>query len=223
MRKLILLAMFAFAVTIANAQKAMWNLSRDIRATNNEISFNQGSNGVWYFMESASLTHNPMIYSFLPNYTAPCPGAPGAPIVNGIGCWQDGPHTIDHNPKVGVNFTNQTLFPISPGIPPRAVFLHPAPDRFAIVAWKSPLFAIVSVTGAFTDLDPNCGNGINWFIEGGGQRLASGDLPNGGSQSFSLPSETVSPGQVLYFIVAPKNGDYSCDTTELDLVIAEVI
>jgi len=224
MRKAVSLVFaFVLSLTTAHAQKAIWNLSRDVRATSNEISFNQGSNGVWYFMESASLTHNPSVYSFLPNYTAPCPGGIGAPLVNGIGCWQDAAHTVDHNPKVGVNFTNQTLFPISPGIPPHAVFLHPAPDRFAIVAWKSPLFAIVSITGSFTDLDPDCGNGILWFIEGRGQRLASGNIPNGGAQNFNLPSVTVSPGQVLYFIVDPKNGDYGCDTTGLDLTIAEVI
>ena len=30
-------------LTTAQAQKATWNLSRDLRASNNEISFNQGS------------------------------------------------------------------------------------------------------------------------------------------------------------------------------------
>jgi hypothetical protein len=37
---------FALIVNCAQAQKATWKLSRDVRATNNEISFNQGSNGV---------------------------------------------------------------------------------------------------------------------------------------------------------------------------------
>jgi len=219
-----LVFVFAMSLTVAHAQSAVWNLSRDVRANDNEISFNQGSNGAWYFMESASLKHILPIYSFLPNYAAPCLSGPNTPLVNGIACWEDPAHTMDLNPKVGVNFTNKTLFPISTvGIPPHAVFVHPAPDRFAIVAWKSPLNAIVSITGAFTDLDPNCGNGILWFVEKAGQRLAFGDLPNGGSQSFSLPNVMVSPGQVLYFIVDPKNGDYSCDTTMVDLTIDEVI
>jgi hypothetical protein len=225
MRKAIwLIFVFVMSLCAAHAQKATWKLSRDVRATNNEISFNQGSNGVWYFMETASLKHLPSIYSFLPDYTAPCTSGPDTPLVNGLACWQDAAHTIDHNPKVGVNFTNQTQFLISTvPIPPHAVFVHPAPDRFAIVGWKSPLNAIVSVTGSFTDLDPNCGNGILWSVEKGSQRLAFGDLPNGGAQSFSLPSVIVSPGQVLYFIVDPKNGDYGCDTTKLDLTIDEVI
>jgi len=219
-----LVFVFVMSLTMAHAQKATWNLSKDVRATNNEISFNQGSNGAWYFMVSASLKHIPSIYSFLPNYFAPCSSGPDTPLINGVACWEDAVHTIDLNPKVGVNFTNQTQFLISTvGIPPHAFFLHPAPDRFAIVAWKSPLNAIVSITGSITDLDPICGNGILWFVEKGSQRLASGDLPNGGAQSLSLTNVIVSPGQVLYFIFDPKNGDYGCDTTMLDLTVAEVI
>jgi hypothetical protein len=225
MRKAIwLLVVFVLAVTVAHAQLAIWNLSRDVRATNNQISFNEGSKGVWYFMESASLKHIPTIYSFLPNYFAPCSSGPNTPLVIGSACWEDATHTIDLNPKVGVNFTNQTQFLVAnDAIPPHAFFLHPAPDRFAIVAWKSPLNAIVSISGSFTDLDPNCGNGVLWFVEKGTQRLAFGDLPNGGAQTFSVPSVIVSPGQILYFIVDPKNRDYFCDTTMLDLSIDEVI
>jgi hypothetical protein len=219
-----LVFVFVIGLTTAQAQKAKWSLSRDVRATNNEISFNQGSNQVWYFMESASLNHIPPTYSFLPTYFAPCVSGPDTPLVNGLGCWEEPAHTTDLNPKVGVNFTNQTQFLIpTVGVPPHAFFLHPAPDRLAIVAWKSPLNAAVSITGAFTDLDPNCGNGIRWFIEKGTQRLAFGDLPNGGNQSFSVSNVIVSSGQVLYFLIDPNKGDNSCDTTMLDLSIVEVI
>lgn len=76
--------------------------------------------------------------------------------------------------------------------------------------------------GSFTDLDPNFGNGILWFVEGP-QRSAFGNLPNACTQSFNLPNVIVSPGQVLYFIIDPKNGDYRCDTTMLDVTIDEVI
>ena len=90
--------------------------------------------------------------------------------------------------------------------------MHPAPANLVIVAWKSPLLAIVSVTGSFTDNDPVCGNGILWFIEKGGSRLASGNIPNGGAQGFSLPSVSVSPGQILYFMVDANKGDFGCDS-----------
>jgi hypothetical protein len=122
---------------------------------------------------------------------------------------------------VAVNFTGQTQYALDFGIPPHAVFLHPASDRFAIVAWKSPLNAIVEIKGGFTDLDPRCGNGVLWSIDKGGARLAFGDLPNGGTQSFQLSAVSVAKGQVPHFIVDPKAGEYHCDSTMLDLTIAE--
>jgi len=158
----------------------------------------------------------------LPDYSAPCKGNPADVLINGLACWRDPTHTIDHAPLVALNFTGKTVFPLPGlGLPAHSVVVHPAPDRFAIVAWKSPLNAIVSITGSFTDLNSSCGNGVLWFIDRNSHRLASGDLANGGAESFSLPSVVVSEGQVLYFIVDPKNGDYGCDSTMLDLNIAE--
>jgi len=158
-------------VTAAQAQRPTWNLSQNLRASNNEISFNQGSNGVWYFMESASEQHIPSTYSFLPVYVAPCTGGIREVPIIGVNCWRDISLQEQHAPLVGVNFTNQTqVFNLTDTIPPHAVWMHPAPGNFVMVAWKSPLHAIVSVTGAFTDNDPVCGNGILWFIEKGGSR-----------------------------------------------------
>jgi hypothetical protein len=214
---------FVFVMSLTADAQATWNLSRDVRATNNEVSFNQGSNGVWYFMETVSEAHIPSTYSFLPTYVATCTGGIGEFPVIGLACWRDITLQPQHAPLVGVNFTNQTIQDRTVTIPPHAVWMHPAPANLAIVAWKSPVFANVSVTGAFTDIDPVCGNGILWFIEKGGQRLASGAVPNGGAQSFSLTSVAVLPGQVLYFLVDANHGDFGCDSTMLDLTIAEVI
>jgi hypothetical protein len=214
---------FVFVMSLTAGAQTNWNLSRDVRATNNEISFNQGSNGVWYLMESASEAHIPSTYSFLPVYVAPCAAGIVEPPITGLSCWRDISVHSQELPLVGVNFTNQTQQDSTITIPPHAVWMHPAPAKLAIVAWKSPVFANVSVTGSFTDIDPVCGNGILWFIERGGQRLASGAVPNGGAQSFSLPSLGVSPGQVLYFLVDANRRDFGCDSTMLDLTIAEVI
>lgn len=221
MRKgLLLLPIILLSLGVVQAQKQTWNLSKNIRATNNEISFDQGSSGVWYFMESASLRHIPLTYSFLPDYQVLC-GSPGEKQINGLACWRDVAHMVQELPAVSVNFTSQTQYQ-SVVIPPHAVHFHPASDRLAIIAWKSPLNAIVKITGGFTDLDPNCGNGVLWSIDRGTQRLAFGDLPNGGARSFQLPAVSVTRGRVLYFILDPKNGDYGCDTTMIDLTIAEV-
>jgi hypothetical protein len=225
MRKALgLVAVVVLTFGMAQAQKQTWNLSRDLRANGNQISFNQGSNGVWYFMESTSLKHNPLLYKFIPNYMTPCynPNDPrGEKPIDGISCWRDQSYLDQHLPAVTVNFTNQGQTQLNFVIPAHAVFMHPAWDRFAIVAWKSPLNAIVRVRGAFTDIDPNCDNGILWSIDKGPQRLAFGDIPNGGAQDFDLPTVSVTKGQILYFIVDPKHGDYACDSTMIDLTIAE--
>ena len=80
----------------------------------------------------------------------------------------------------------------------------------------------MKISGAFTDLDSSCGNGVLWTIDKGSQRVTAGNLPNGGAENFEVPALSVSRGQVLYFVVDPQSGDYTCDTTMLDLTISEV-
>jgi len=111
-------------VTTVQAQKPTWNLSQNLRASNNEISFNQGSNGVWYFMESASEHHIPSTYSFLPVYVAPCTGGIREVPIIGVNCWRDISLQEQHAPLVGVNFTNQTqVFNLTDTIPPHTVWM----------------------------------------------------------------------------------------------------
>ncbi len=97
--------------------------------------------------------------------------------------------------------------------------MHPAPDRFAIVAWASPIRGRVDVKGSFTHLN-QCGGGILWSVDKGDVTLTSGVI-NRTSQRFHLPRISVSRNDVLYFIVDP-NGDYACDSTRLHLTITRV-
>lgn len=195
---------------------AKWELPEDMLVTSNQISFNQGANDVWYFMESKSLIHDPTTYSFLPSYTAPCDHGPHG-LGNGEACWESD-HTTDNNPKAGVNFTEDTHILVGVIWPPRSFLLHPAPDRFAIVAWKSSIEGVIEIKGSFTKLDESCGNGVLWFIDKGNTTLAHGDLPASGKENFYL-NVNVRPGEVLYFIVDPKGGDYNCDSTGPDITI----
>jgi hypothetical protein len=41
-------AIAVFALCVAAVSQTTWKLSKDLLATNNQISFQQGSNGVWY-------------------------------------------------------------------------------------------------------------------------------------------------------------------------------
>jgi len=56
------------SLSVAQAQKQTWNLSKDIQDTGNEISFSQGAKGVWYFLESSSTEHDPLTYRLMGHY-----------------------------------------------------------------------------------------------------------------------------------------------------------
>ncbi len=202
----------------ANGNNATWELPGDVLVSSNQISFNQGANDVWFFMESQSLVHDPVGYSFLPRYTAPCDHGPHG-LGNGEGCWES-EHTADHDPKAGVNFSDDTHNLVGLVWPPHSFLVHPAPDRLAIVAWKSPLRGTVDIRGSFSKLDESCGNGVLWFIDQGNVTLDNGELAAGGRERFYLQNVGVRPGEVLYFIVDPKAGDYNCDSTGPEITIS---
>lgn len=199
-------------------KRSTWNLAQDVVLTSNEISFSQGSNGVWYFLESATLTHDPFTYSRLPHYTVFCDFDPVA--ADGSACLGDAERDVVGNrlPAVGANFSNTALALFTSVLPPRSVFMHPGIAKLAIVAWKSPVNGKVSVTGSFSDIDPVCGDGVLWSIDQGTKTLQAGEIPNGGTANFALVS-AVKKDQVLYFIVHP-NTEYSCDGTRLRLIIS---
>jgi len=207
-----------------NGKASVWNLAKDVGASSNQISFNQNANGVWFFMQSATLAQTESSYSFLPRYCGGL-GSLSSPCVDngidGLLCWYSNDPDIDNHwlPVVEFNATATTQFPKTITWPAQTLAMHPAPDKLAIVGWRSPVSGKIDVTGSFSDFDANCGNGVLWFINQGNKTLDSGNLPNGGKQSFNLAKVKINPGEVLYFIVDPKDGDHFCDTTGLDLTI----
>jgi hypothetical protein len=213
----LMLGVCGSAMRADERDRPSWNLAHDVLVTSNEISFSQGAGGVWYFLESASLAHDPFTYSRLPHYTVFCDFDPVA--ADGAACLGDAERDVVGNrlPAVGVNFTNAALQLFTSVLPGRSVFMHPGIQKLAIVAWKSPVNGKVSVTGSFTDIDPVCGDGVLWSIDKGATTIRSGDLPNGGSASFGFV-ESVRKDRVLYLTVDPK-AEYSCDGTRLQLVI----
>jgi hypothetical protein len=225
-KTLVILCIAVYALAVTATAQTTWKLSANVLATNNQISFNQGTNGVWYFLQSSSFKHLPKTYKFLSAYDEPCDVF--SLLIDGLACWHNPNPDSQGNiaPIVGANFTYATQFPSLPkgdpfGIPARSVWMHPGMDGFGIVGWKSPITGSVNVAGSFSDLDPNCGNGIVWSVDKGSQKLATGTIANGGPpQTFSLAGVSVSAAQVLYFIVDP-NGDYFCDSTGVDVTIKE--
>ncbi len=221
--KLLLLCTATCALAVTATAQTTWKLSKDLLATNNQISFNQGSNGVWYFLQSSSFKHFPKTYKFLSFYSLPCVTNPSAQLVVDIPCWQNPIPDSQGNvePIMLGNVTYQTVFFRNFGIPARSVTMHPSMTGLAVIGWKSPITGLINVAGFFSDLDPNCGNGIIWSVDKGSQTLTSGTIANGGvPQSYNLTGISIVAGQVLYFIVDP-NGDYFCDTTGVDVTISK--
>ncbi len=167
--------------------------------------------------------HDPILYSLLPNYEALCQisslGFPNPETVPGVPCWQKLLELTDNLPQADLNVTNTTQVRHDVAFPPHAFAIHPGPHGFAIIAWRSPIRGKVKVNGSSTDLNAACGNGVIWTIDQDKTTLASGEV-NANSQSFNLSQVHVAPGQALYFIVDPKDGDYFCDTTQLRVTIA---
>lgn len=200
-----------------------WNLTDDFLTTPNLENPNRDSCNnlnVWNFLQSASLTHDPAGYTLLPNFTDS--GINGGPIL-GLNYWQ-GNYTDPWGiyPFIGYNATGA----MQGTWPPNSIRLHPAPSQMPVVGWRSPINGYVSITGVLTDTDAGCGDGIQWFVDRNDVNLASGSIPNGGSQSFSsgtggagLDVVVVDVDDMLYVIVHP-NWSISCDSTEIELSIA---
>jgi len=193
------MVLFACAASVGSAQGSptpetgsgqpvpRWNLANDLLATRNQISFNQGSRDVWYFLESRTFVHNTLTYRLLPEYRSPCLSYqdPSLSSPDGVSCWIDPAVDAAGNslPLVALNATNSVVrFPDPYDIPPRSVYLHPGIDKLAIVGWKSPVNGRVTLTGSFVDLDARCGNGVLWSVDKGNMTLRSGDLPSGGGR-----------------------------------------
>jgi len=206
----------------ALASCAGWNLATEFRLSPDQANPNPdncGNANVWHFMESSSLVRDPMTYGLLPEFIT------DGFFVAGIQQWQDLSNCSlscnDKLPAVGVNATGTLGQTGSISWPAGVVRVHPMPTQLAIVGWRSPTNGSISISGAFTDMDGSCGDGVAWFIDQGTTTLANGSFPNGGTQSFQLSDIPVSQGDFLYFIVDP-NGDHFCDSTALEITLTPV-
>jgi hypothetical protein len=152
--------------------------------------------------------------------------------INGIAGLDGWTGPVDQPPGMMANTTDHVVTFSTITLPPKCVSVHPGQKSGVAVGWRSPISGTVSVRGRVIDADSVCGNGIDWAIdtmsEKSSRRLASGTFPNGGRQEFSagddakaLEAIEVKAGDFVQVAVYPK-GDYSCDTTVVELDITEV-
>ncbi|HEX4072796.1 MAG TPA: DUF1587 domain-containing protein, partial [Planctomycetaceae bacterium] len=107
---------------------------------------------------------------------------------------------------------------------PHGVCVHPSPTLCAAVGWKSPITGTVEIKGKVTHAHPECGNGVEWRLElrrgATRQRLAEGIAQGGTPRIFGpIKGLAVQPGDLVSLLVGPRDGNHSCDLTNLELVL----
>lgn len=202
----------AAALAATGAQAAVFDAAADFSATTNTDT------SVWSYRTSTSAVHDGS-YPLLPNF-GPFAGFTGPPA--GTAGWaQTGV------PAIGVNTTNADQYFIGFGEgakftwPAGALFMHPGSNSLAVVSWRSPTAAVLSINFSFVDLDanpdPRMSDGVSWSVEknSGAGALAAGSFANGGhSDPISLSHITVAAGDRIQFIVG-NNGNHEADSTRL--------
>jgi hypothetical protein len=109
--------------------------------------------------------------------------------------------------------------------PPHSIVAHPSPTLFVAVGWQSPFTGLVRVDAQLADAHPECGNGQEWVVQYRTSRkvgnLGQGTFDNGGSVAMPPKTISVRRGELVSLIVGPRDGNHSCDLTQINLVITE--
>ncbi|HVW02222.1 MAG TPA: DUF1592 domain-containing protein [Planctomycetaceae bacterium] len=107
---------------------------------------------------------------------------------------------------------------------PHGVAMHPSPTLAVGAGWLSPIAGSVKVEGVVKHAHPECGNGVTWTVElrrgSTRQRLATG-VAQGAKEAKFGPTEplAVQKGDLISLLLGPRDGNHSCDLTDVELVI----
>ncbi len=142
----------------------------------------------------------------------------GYETVNGWGIGQT-PNMLANKSRQPVSFLTLT-------VPARGVTLHPSPSKRAAVAWQSPIDGRITLYGKVADADRVCGNGFAWSVRlltaAGSRVLAKGVVDNGRAADFKPKGVfDVRKGDVLSVVIAARDRNHVCDTTQVALTIQE--
>ena len=110
-------------------------------------------------------------------------------------------------------------------VPPHQVAVHPTPTEFVAAVWKSPLTGGVRVAARVVHAHPVCGNGVAWWLQyrraNRATVLAEGVIDVGGAASVPAKTLKVEQGDLLVLAVDARNGNHSCDLTDVTLTVTE--
>lgn len=111
-----------------------------------------------------------------------------------------------------------------PGISkPHSVVVHPSPDLFVACGWQSPITGEVRVTADIADHHPECGNGVEWILQHQSGRIATamwrGQIDVAKQSTMKETKLNVRKGDLISFIVGPRQRNHFCDLTQINLKI----
>jgi hypothetical protein len=107
---------------------------------------------------------------------------------------------------------------------PHSVAVHPSPTLNAVVGWQSPIAGTIRVQAKVQHAHPECGNGVTWSVEkrhgGNRERLATGIAQGAKEPKIdALANVSVRQGDLIALVIGPRDGNHSCDLTEVDLTL----
>ena len=105
------------------------------------------------------------------------------------------------------------------------VAVHPTPQEFVAVAWKSPVAGNVRVAVRVAHAHPACGNGVAWWYEhrraGRAAVLGRGTLDLGKEIKPLAKVVKVEKGDLLVLAVDARDRNHICDLTEIGFSVTE--
>jgi hypothetical protein len=121
---------------------------------------------------------------------------------------------------------SDTLENVPGRMSPRKVAVHPMPQEFVAAVWKSPIAGNVRVSARVAHAHPVCGNGVAWWLEHRralrATALAEGAINVGGTASPPSRTLKVAKDDLLILAIDARNGDHSCDLTEIAFTVTEL-
>jgi len=107
---------------------------------------------------------------------------------------------------------------------PHGVVVHPSPTLSTAAGWQSPVDAVVMVDTRVQHAHPECGNGVTWGLElrrGATRQRLAGGIAQGAAEvrPGEIRDVAVQKGDLISLVVGPRDGNHSCDLTDIELVI----
>lgn len=124
-------------------------------------------------------------------------------------------------PMLIANSSNQHVR-VPGNMKPHGVAVHPSQTLNAAVGWRSPLATTLRIEGTIARAHAECGSGVTWSLElrrgRTRQRVAGGEARDAAAVPLGpLDRVRVQRGDLISVLIGPREGDHSCDLTDLEL------